>query len=428
MNILQINTAAKIGGAARLMYDLHLGFYQRGHASRIIARIVRDVDPRLSRLRDLVADYTTPIDHALNSFGRRLDAWFGIPSFYLLSNRILSTPVFTQADILQLHNLHGGYFNWSVLPQFAGRKPTFWTLHDTWPLTGHCAYPYDCQRWETGCFACPLLSKDHRGIVVPGPTKIDRTKSVWRQKQKIYSQAKMTIIAPSTWLYEMAQKSPLLSIQTIVQIPNGVDILRYTPGSAIPARARFGLPLEKKIILFVAAGVDIYRKGFAHLKEAIEYMQPDEKKKVYLLIVGSTSRNQRAKIALEHQYLGYINDNKWLIDIYRLADVLIFPSLADNLPRTIQEALSCGTPVVAFKVGGIPDLVIHQKTGYLANYQDSFDLYRGIITILNHPGLTQMKANCRKHIVQGFSLEAQVTAYLELYSQALVEQQHNSPT
>lgn len=173
MNILHINTLANTGGAARAMYRLHQGLKRQGHNSRILARRRAFAEPDVHEISEIVGGRYSSLVRIIDAVGRRARGHLGIPyTHYLSTKHILQSDLFKQARIVHLHNLHGGYFNYHLLPAFSARKPIVWTLHDMWSLTSHCAYSYDCRRWQTGCFDCPLQRREDQDyeVVWPGKT------------------------------------------------------------------------------------------------------------------------------------------------------------------------------------------------------------------------------------------------------------------
>jgi len=419
MNILQINTHDTIGGAARAMYRLHQGFEHRGHTARVLVRTRTGADPHVQTIAEAVGSR----GH-LQRLGRAIriqaDAWLGMPSVHRSTRRILQTDQFRQAHVVNLHNLHGRYFNYHLLPAFSAQKPLVWTLHDMWALTGHCAYAYDCARWKTGCFACPLLHGPGRHSVEPSPTILDRSHSIWQTKRKLYGQARVHVVTPSRWLRDLVQDSILADAPSIRHIPNGVDLATFAPFDQRLARQALGLPADARVVLFVAEKVAAKRKGVAYLLDALDRL-PDTTSIVLLTIGGGDVRTGPLR-RFQIRRVGRLYDERLQSLIYSAADLFVFPSLADNQPLVLIEALACGTPIVAFDIGGVPEMVRHMGTGYLARYQDVDDLARGIHTVLTDDSLrAQLQRKCRALAEQEYSLDLQVERYVTLYEQAIEE-------
>ena len=418
MNILHINAAADSGGAGVAMARLNRALEAQGHESRILARLRRSPQPDVLTIPEALGVRQTLMNRFANNVRMQLDAWFALPQVYGSTKRILHSELFEHADIVQLHNLHGLYFNYEVLPQISVHKPVIWTLHDMWAFTGHCAYSYGCVRWQDRCFDCPLLNGDGRRLVEPRPTLLDRTSQQWQKKQDLYQSSKLHIVTPSVWMADQVRKSILGDALSIQCIPNGVDLAVFGPREQASARQALGIRERAQVILFVAAKVIQGRKGLAYLYEALHSMQSTEE--IVLLTVGSAGPSHQQLQQFEQIHLGQIADESRLNLVYSAADVYVLPTLADNQPLTVLESLASGTPVVAFDVGGLPELIIHLHTGYLARYKDATDLAAGIRKILDDDALrARVRQSCRATAVTRYDLENQARCYVELYEHAI---------
>lgn len=426
MNILQINTAADTGGAGIAMVRLHRGLKRQAIESRILARLRRSPQPDVVTVPEALGVQQTLVNRFLNNVRMQLDAWFVLPKVYGSTKRLLDSELFEVADIVQLHNLHGWYFNYELLPQISARKPVIWTLHDMWAFTGHCAYSYECVRWQKGCFDCPLLRGDGRRLVEPRPTLLDHTSQQWQKKRDLYQTSRLHIVTPSLWLADLVRRSTLGNALSIQSIPYGIDLAVFSPGEQASARQALGIRDRAKVILFVAAKVIQGRKGLAYLYEALHSMQNTEE--IVLLTVGSAGPSSQQLQHFEQIHLGQIADESRLNLAYNAADVYVLPTLADNQPLTVMESLASGTPVVAFDVGGIPEMITHLHTGFLARYKDATDLAAGILEILDNDALRAcMRQSCRAAAVARHDLENQALRYVELYERAIrTHQQHTT--
>ena len=419
MNVLSVNAAADTGGAGRALCRLHQGLKQLGHESPILARSHEGTDQDVLSIEDVADGWLSPLVRTVDSMGRRMEAHAGIPfSRYQTTKYILKSALLDEADILHLHNIHGGYFNYHLLPALSERKPIVWTLHDMWALTGHCAYPYDCQRWKTGCHDCPLLKGPGRNMVEPPPTRIDRTRQVWRTKRRLYRKSQLHIVTPSQWLCEQVKTSILADTGSAQCIPNGLDLEVFRPRDPDLARRALDVPTGAKTILFVAQNTTQGRKGFQFLLDALERIQ--DLRSVVLMTIGAAGVSHTQLDRFRRRDLGRMTDEVLLSLVYSAADLFVLPTLADNLPVVLQEAMACGTPMVAFDVGGVPELVRHLETGYLARYKDVEDLAHGIRFLLEDGDLrADLGQQCRSVAEAEYSLVLQASRYVELYERVL---------
>lgn len=299
---------------------------------------------------------------------------------------ITRTREFREADIIHLHWINQGFLSLRSLEKiFQSGKRVVWTLHDQWPYTGICHYTEDCTHYRTSCHDCPLLTH-------PGPK--DLAYKVFEEKRRIYADANLSFIGCSRWIAEEARKSALTAGHRIVSIPNAIDQTVFRPVPKQEARKDFNLPEQEKIVLFTCQKVTDERKGGRYLEEALRQL-PD----VRLIRVGKGGDYE-------------IHDPAVMARLYAAADVFVTPSLQDNLPNTIVEAMSCGTPCVGFQVGGIPEMIHHLEDGYVARYRDANDLAQGIRYVLNHPELRQSAA---RYARETYNPERIARLYMEVY-------------
>jgi glycosyltransferase involved in cell wall biosynthesis len=319
---------------------------------------------------------------------------------------------YQQSDILNLHNIHGDYFNYLALAKLTQEKPTLWTLHDMWSFTGHCAYSYDCERWQTGCGNCPYLD------VVP-PVPRDNTAIEWKLKNWIYQHSNLTIITLSHWLTQQAKKS-LLNRFSIHHIPNGIDTQAYQALDSLECRSVLGIPPHKKVLMFVAFGLSDPRKGGDLLIQALQNLPNSLKQETVLLTIGEGGENLSELVSIPVISLGYVSGDRLKSIAYSAADIFIFPTRADNLPLVLQESMACGTPMVSFNIGGVPDLVRPHQTGLLAKPEDAEDFTQKIIELLeDNSQREKLSQTCREIALKEYPIELQAKRYIELYRQVL---------
>jgi glycosyltransferase involved in cell wall biosynthesis len=312
------------------------------------------------------------------------------------------------ADVINLHWVNYGFLS----PEGIGklRAPVVWTLHDMWPLTGGCHYAGDCTRYQSGCGTCPVL----------GSTSADDVShALWLRKNAAWADKPFSIVTPSHWLADCARsEGSLFANRPVSVIANPIDIGAYVPGDRLAARRHFGLPEDAPVIAFGGThAVQNPVKGFALLQEALRKLGRTD---IHLAVFGS-GEDVRSTIALDMpvHLLGSLKGDAELAAIYRAADVFTLPSLQDNLPNTVAEALSCGTPVTAFRIGGVPDMVQDGINGVLAQPFDTADLARALASCLeaSRSGAAFHDA-ARRHAESMFDARKIARAYLDAFEAA----------
>jgi glycosyltransferase involved in cell wall biosynthesis len=404
MNILHINQSESSGGAAIAGFRLHQKLLSRGIASRLLVGSNSIDSPFVN---------TVPEKSCLETNLGKVTRSIGLHHINIINTfQILNHRFYIQADIINLHNLHTGYFNYLALPTLTRDKPAVFTLHDMWSFTGHCAYSYGCNRWQSGCGECPYLDS------YPAIRR-DGTHQEWVLKRWVYKHSKLTIVTLSNWLKEQVQKS-ILKYYPVHHIPNGIDTQKYKPLDSKYCRSLLDIDIDKRVLMFAADNLKDPRKGGTLLKKALSNLPQLMKENTVLLTIGHCSENISEAVGMKVRSLGYVSDDSLKTIAFSAADLFVFPTLADNLPLVLQESMSCGTPLVSFDVGGVPDLVRPGITGYLAKPGNVDDFCNGIVQVLNNDEmLKQMRYNCREIALNEYSLELQGQRYINLYSQLL---------
>ena len=311
-------------------------------------------------------------------------------------------------DLINLHWTNCGFLKIENIAKF--NKPIVWTLHDMWAFTGGCHYSGDCERYKNSCGKCPQLGSGK---------ELDVSRWIWKRKDLAWKNTNLTIVTPSNWLAQCAQKSSLFQNLRIEVISNGIDTNIYKPIDKNLARNCLNLPQNKKIILFGAmSAISDYRKGFHLLLKTVQQLSKTTKwgREIELVILGSSQSVTPPDFGFKTHYLGRLNDDVSMALAYASADIFIAPSIQDNLPNTVMEALACAVPCVAFNVGGMPDMIDHKKNGYLAYPFDTDDLASGITWILDdQERYHHLCGFARDKVEKNFSLEIQACKYIDLY-------------
>ncbi len=319
-----------------------------------------------------------------------------------------------ECDIINLHWIAGFVDVGAFLEETT--HPVVWTLHDQNPFTGGCHYDYGCDKFKTQCGACPQLGSSNQN---------DLSRQVWRRKRQAYRKAgdRLHVVAPSQWLGDTAQESSLFGDVPISVIPYGVDTDLFFPSNGAGLRSTLGIDPDDRAVLFVAESTSNQRKGFSLLLEALKNISLDDN--LCLLSVGATK--PKVNTSTPHHHLGKIINDRLLAAIYACADLFVIPSRQDNLPNTVLESMSCGTPVVGFETGGIPDMVRPHETGLLAEAGDVRKLREAIeLLAQSDDKRREMSRTCREVAVEEYALQVQAKRYRTLYSQVAVSSERKT--
>jgi glycosyltransferase involved in cell wall biosynthesis len=410
MRVLHLSTSDIEGGAARSAYRLHQGLQVINIDSQMLVRAKFSSDTAVTAAGSLL----TKAGPLMNEIPLRLapNRQATLFSLQWFPDQLNSKVTLLNPDILNLHWIGTGFLRIETLPIL--KKALVWTLHDMWAFTGGCHYNQDCDRYINSCGNCPQL-KSNRDW--------DLSHWVWQRKANAWKNLNLTIVTPSQWMANCAQSSDLFKKNRVEVIPYGLDTQKYRPIQRQVARELLNLPQNKHLVLFSALTPNDPRKGFHLLRQALERLvQTKWRDQVELLILGeSSSENLFGECAKTH-YMGRLSDDLALALVYSAADIFAAPSMQDNLPNTVLEALACGTPCVAFQVGGLPDMIEHQQNGYLAKPFEPEDFANGITWILeNQETYQKLCARAREKIEQEFTLKRQAHRYLSLYDDILSE-------
>lgn len=332
---------------------------------------------------------------------------------------ITSLPEFKEADVIHLHWVNQGMLSLRGIRKIMkSGKPVVWTMHDMWPASSICHLTLGCHHYSSGCGNCKYLPKGSAS---------DLSAKVWKRKQKLLKGRNLSFVTCSKWLAGEARLSGLLTGHKIYTVPNPIDTSVYCPGDRQAARLRLSLPQDKRIILFIAQRATNPYKGMSYLVEACQKLAsqcPDMKKDTCVAILGGHGDEVEGKMPFATYSLGYVSDDKKIVDVYRSADLFVLPSLSENLPNTIMEAMACGVPCVGFRVGGIPEMIDHLKNGYVANYRDAADLMRGIRWVLAEAQQETLRSACVRKVVHNYSRHIVALSYIEIYNEVLASKNY----
>lgn len=413
VNLLILNTFDTKGGAAIATYRLHSGLRSIGINSQMLVQRKesddRSVSGPLTKWQYAFSLLRQEIDRAIPKlYGYRPKAIFS-PAW--LPEKLASKVTKINPDIIHLFWVNYGFIRIETLRKF--KQPIVWTLHDMWPFTGGCHYDEECGRFQQSCGKCPVLNSERDR---------DLSRCILERKQKSWEHVPIVVVATSQWLGNMARASSIFKDQRIEVIPNGIDTEKYKPLDKATARAAYNLPQDKNLILFSAMSASTEkRKGNQYLMPALLRMShAGWGSKAELVIIGETEPEIPPDLGMKVHYIGRLHDEISQVMLYSAADVVVAPSMQENLSNTVMESLACGTPVVAFNIGGMPDMIDHQKNGYLAMPFESDDLARGMMWVLENKDRHKMLSQrARQSVVERYALELVANRYLALYESIL---------
>lgn len=340
---------------------------------------------------------------ALHLFGRsRGLEIFTVPC---LPTRTLYDPSLMRGDVLHLHWVSMMIDYASFFASIPNDMPIVWTLRDINPLTGGCHYTSGCEAFASECKHCPQLGR--RG-------ERDLANRSFHTKLTAVRDKNIHVVANSHWTERQARKSRILAnARSFQTIHNGLDVEQFTPQDRSESRQHFGLPQDASVIAFGADRIDNRRKGLRELLDALTLLGSD--RRVVALCFGK-GELPKSRTLPEVKSVGHVSSTNELARLYSAADVFVISSLEEAFGQTGIEALACGTPVVGFDTGGIPDYVRPQQTGLLAKVGNSVDLARQIAWILDRPDERErMSTLARSVAVNDFHHDKLARKYIELY-------------
>lgn len=411
MKILHLCSSDIVGGAARAAYTLHQSLIDEGVSSYMLVQKKRSSDKSvLGAKNNLFWKGVNFLRANIDTIPKRkYSKRYNVPwSVSWLPNPFLITKISNiKPDIIHLHWINSGFISLRDLNKiFLLGVPAVWTLHDSWAFTGGCHIPQDCTRYLNGCENCPLLrsKKDH-----------DLSSFIWNKKNKIYKKYNFTVVTPSYWLKKEALKSPLLKNKHVERIPNAVSENLFVNIQKREARKKLGLRKDKIYILFGAmAATNDKNKGFDLLLDSLQFLQ-NNKNDIELIVFGNKEViDTKCEIPI-HAY-GKVSDRKKISYIYSAVDITAVPSRSESFSLVTLESFMCSTPVVAFNIGGIKDIIDHKINGYKAKPFETHDLAHGIEWCTENNKRNEcLSIAAREKAMKEFSLQSHSQKYIELY-------------
>jgi glycosyltransferase involved in cell wall biosynthesis len=403
MQALAFNYSDTIGGASRAAYRIHRALLAAGVDSTMIVNGVGSDD---STVEGPTTVWRKARMHLAPYAGAAFMRMLGATAEPLLSPAIVPSAWHRRinasaCDLVHLHWINGEMMSIADIGRIS--KPIVWTLHDMWAFSG-AEHVNEDARWKDGYVSV-------RGI--------DVNRWVWTRKQRHWRRP-MLLATPSRWLAECVRQSKLMHDWPVRVIHNPIDTEIWKPVEQSLARGLLGLPLHARILLFGTYGAHNARhKGFDLLQNALKCLG-GRISDLHLVICGQMRPANAIDVGFPMHYVGHLRDDLTMRVLYSAADALVIPSRVDNLPNAGVEAMACGTPVVAFNTCGLPDIVQHQHTGYLASAFDVDDFAQGIQWVLDRQErLSELGLNARDAAVTRFSYPIAAQQYREAYAAAL---------
>ena len=414
MRVLIINTAERIGGAAIAANRLMEALRDNGIKAKMLVRDkqtsnVSVVPLRKSWRKIFQFVWERVVIWAANGFTRRRLFAVDIAN---TGTDITVVPEFKQADVIHLHWINQGMLSLKDVQKILeSGKPVVWTMHDMWPFTGICHHAGTCEKYTEQCHHCELLLKPHRK---------DLSYQVFRKKQKVFSKGQITFVACSHWLENLAKRSLLTKGHTVLSIPNAINTNLFQPRPKNFAREKLHLPQDKKLLLFGSAKVTDKKKGINYLIEACKLIQekhPELSKQLGVALLGQQTEQFVSLFPFPIYNMKYVSSEKELVDIYNAVDLYVTPSLQENLPNTIMEAMACGIPCVGFNIGGIPQMIDHLHNGYVAQYKSANDLANGIHWTLTEGDYQTLSEEAHRKVESQYAKNIVANQYIKVYNQ-----------
>ena len=410
MKLLVLNTSDVQGGAALATYRLHQGLRRIGLDS------VMYVQGKTTDDFSVIGPKTV-FQKIMAKVRPHLDA-LPVGAYRIREKQVFSSSIIPDSmaseilkinpDIVHLFWVTAGFIRPETLRKI--KKPIVWTLHDMWPFTGGCHYDEECGKYRQSCGACPILHSSN---------KHDLSSWIWKRKHNAWKQLDITVVATSHWLAECARSSSLFGNCRIEVLPNGIDVSKYKPIDKSVARQAYGFPQDKHLIFFSAGSLQHKRKGLQFLIPALRSMAKNGLVDQFeVVILGASEPTNAADLGLKTHYMGRLYDEISQVLLYSAVDVLVAPSVQENLSNTVMESLACGTPIVAFNIGGMPDMIRHKSNGYLAEPFSSGDLVEGIDWVMQDRH-ARLSLQARNDAVNQYASEHVAEQYQALYQDIL---------
>jgi glycosyltransferase involved in cell wall biosynthesis len=415
MKVLLVCKSGKVGGAAIASYRLMEVLRENGVDAKLLVQedgkeddgVVSTTHSALKRWMNFLRFALERLLFLRHEKSREIRFLFSPAN---IGEQLIGNKDIREADLIHLHWVNAGFLSLKSMKKLLNLgKPVVWTFHDMWAMTGGCHHALTCEGYKAECGNCPYLKK---------PGTRDLSHRLWIKKNRLFRNRSITVITPSQWMHDRVKESSIFGGMDVYTIPNAVDQTIFQPVDRKTTCKKLGLDPEKKYILFGAASVGNLYKGFRYFKEAIGELcrDPEQVEGVEVLLFGKNSSEVSSRLPLTSRSFDYVDSTQTMRDLYGVAQLYAISSLQDTFPTTVIESMFCGTPVVGFKTGGIPEMIAHLSDGYLARYKSASDLADGMRWALSHEDYPDLSVRVREEAEQRFSSEHTAKMHVEVYN------------
>lgn len=408
MNILQINHI-DVEGERYNGRRLNEYFRAQGHSATqcVIDKVSQD--EHVWQLFDFAPNKRWPIRKKCLKWEKRYSLQSLLYPFPLL---MFGDRRFYHADIVHLHLIHVNFFSLFALPPMTWLKPTVWTLHDLWAITGHCIHPNQCLRWLEGCGECPDLA-------CPFPLHADRTRLLWQIKHWCYRLSKIDVVVASKFMYDRAKQSPLLSKFSLHLIPFGIDMNLFRHADITVAKARFGIPENSVVISFRSSPWGGY-KGLDAQKAILAKVINAMKERICLLTCDQVGHFKEFEARCDVVELGWVKDEATMAHFYQATDIFIMPSEQESFGIMAVEAMACGKPVIVFDGSALPDTVYAPQGGIAVPSGDIEAFSAKLLELIDQPAMRERLGEQASVIAhQHYDFQDHARKIFELYTEVI---------
>jgi len=393
-------------------HDLQIMLNKRGYEAKqlVISKSSDDINT--------VSMIKSPAGYYVRDKCKELEDNLSLQSLIYPFGEILAQmPEFQEADIVHYHLLFNHFMSLYSFKKLTRMKPTVWTLHDPWALTGHCVHPVDCKGWLTGCHNCPHLDRY-------SPLKEDNSNSIWNIKKKIYSEIDIDIVVASPWMLDMVKRSPLTShFKNVHLIPFGIDLQLFKRrNNRKEVRRKLRIPENNFVLMFRQDAQEW--KGLPYIEEMLEKLK--NKKPVTILTVGRTGLIDKFKEKFQVIEYDWVDDNDLMVDLYSSADAFLMPSIAESFGLMAVEAMACSLPVIVFDGTALPSVTFAPKCGISLKKGDSEQFVKTVEKLINTPEECSKRGILGRQLTEeNYDVEKYNERMIDLYKEIINRKQRN---